>query len=184
MVKIKFLFLVALVLAAGSICFAQSKTDAFRPQQITFQSIGFDQSLITNTLAPTATFESARIIHRVKYNNKWWMRIHIKFRIKGALSTPCKMMAYFYDDENEPLESGDDPKYRTTKGKVYAGQDFTPSLNDAVYNDFQLYVPYEALNLDTEPGSEYDLKYFLQIYDESTKTFFAKSGWYKFSLKY
>lgn len=137
-------------------------------------------------LAPTATFESARVVHRVKYNNRWWMRIHVKFRIKNALSTPCKIYAYFYNDEDgEPLAAGDDyPKYTTTKGNVYTALDFTPSLNDAVYNDLQMYIPYEALNLETEKGSEYDLKYFFTMRDESTNREFAKSPWYKFSLRY
>ena len=135
--------------------------------------------------APQVTFESARVVHRVKHNNKWWMRIHVKFRIKNALSTPCKIYAYFYDDDGEPLEAGDDPRYRTTQGYVYAaGADFTPGLNDAVYKDFLLYIPYEALNLETEPGSLHDLKFFLNVRDEYQKRVFAKSGWYQFSVKY
>jgi hypothetical protein len=138
------------------------------------------------SLAPTATIESSRVVHRVKYNNAWWMRIHVKFRIKNALSTPCKIYAYFYDDEDdEPLGAGDGyPKYTTPNDNVYTALDFTPSLNDAVYSDLQLYIPYEALNLETEKGSEYDLKYFLAIRNELTKKDFAKSTWFKFSLKY
>jgi hypothetical protein len=130
--------------------------------------------------APTAAFESARVVHRVKYNNAWWMRIHVKFRIKNALSTPCKIYAYFYDDtDGEPLAAGDGyAKYATSKGNVYTALDFTPSLNDAAYSDLQLYIPYQALNLETEKGSEYDLKYFFTMRDESANREFAKSGWY------
>ena len=137
-------------------------------------------------LAPTATFQASRVVHRVKHNNKWWMRIHVKFRIKNALSTPCKVYAYFYDDtDGEPLGAGDDyPKYATRAGNVYTALDFTPSLDDAQYNDLQLYIPYEALNLETEKGSEYDLKYFFTMRDELTSREFAKSSWYKFSLRY
>jgi hypothetical protein len=112
------------------------------------------------------------------------MRIHIKFRVKNALSTPCKMVAYFYDEDEEPLEADENSKYRTTEGYVSASLDFTPSYNDAAYNDFQLYVPYEALNLEANPGDQYHLKFFLQVHDVSRRRSFAKSGWYEFSLKY
>lgn len=135
-------------------------------------------------LAPTATFESARVVHRVKYNNKWWMRLHIKFRVKGALSTPCRLIAYFYDEDEEPLEAGDDPNYRTTTGHVSAWKDFTPSLNDAVFADFQLFLPYSALNLETDPGNSYDLKFYLALSDEYNKRIFAKSRFYEFSVRW
>ena len=139
---------------------------------------------LTAPAAPTAMFESARVVHRVKYNNKWWMRIHVKFRVKNALNVPCRLIAYFYDEDEEPLEAGDDANYRTTSGYVSAWKDFTPSYNEAFYNDFQFYIPYSALNLDTTPGNAYDLKFYLAASDEYNKRIFGKSGWYQFSVKW
>jgi hypothetical protein len=174
------LFVMAL-LAPGTI-------PAARAQQI-LQAVAprievFELNHALTAPAPTATFQSARVVHRVKHNNKWWMRILVTFRVKNALSTPCRLIAYFYDEDEEPLEAGDDRNYRTTSGYVSVWKDFTPSYNDAAYNEFELYLPYSALNLDTDPGNAYDLKFYLAASDEYNKRIFAKSGWYEFSVKW
>jgi len=33
-----------------------------------------------------------------------------------------------------------------------------------------------------ESGNEYDLKFYLSLYDNEGQRFFGKSGWYKFHL--
>jgi hypothetical protein len=104
--------------------------------------------------------------------------------VKNALSTPCRLIAYFYDEDEEPLEAGDDRNYRTSTGHVSVWKDFTPSYNDAAYKEFELYIPYSALNLDTAPGNAYDLKFYLAASDEYNKRIFAKSTWYEFSVKW
>ena len=161
--KIKFLFLIVLFLSTTAICSAQKNV----PNPI------------------QASFQSARLVHRVKYNNKWWMVIYVNFKIKNAESDPFRMIAYFYNDaDGKPLKAGSDAKYRTTTGAVSASQEFTPAYTDAVYTDFKIYIPYEALNLESKPGNSFNLKYYLSMYDDTEKTQVQKSDWYKFSLKY
>ena len=146
-------------------------------------SIGFAQQNRPNPLS--ATFVSSRVVHRVKYNDKWWMVVYVNFKVKNGLSNPFKMYAYFYNDaDGKPLKAIKDSKYRTTSGNVYAGTDFTPAYQDANYNEFKIYIPYEELNLESTPGNLFNLKYFLSMYDVAGKAEAAKSGWYKFSLKY
>ena len=179
--KIKSLFLTALVLALTSTGFAQSKTIAFAPQT-SFEPIIFAEST-GSTFDPKAKFESATVEHQVKYNNTLWMRIHIKFRIINALDTACNLTAYFYDDfDGKPLK-GTSANY-SQNGYVSSGKDFTPNLNDALYNDFQIYIPYEALNLKPKRGDKYNLKFFLNLRNTSDKTDIAKSTWYKFVVQY
>jgi hypothetical protein len=128
---------------------------------------------------PEATFQGARIVHNVTVNGVKGMRVHAKFTVKYGYDVRCRMIAYFYYDDGTALESAD-KNYSTSEGKVSARVYFTPKYDPAVYNDLQLFVPYEALNM--EEGEEYDLKFYLALYDNEGERFFGKSGWYKFKL--
>jgi hypothetical protein len=134
---------------------------------------------------PEATFEDARIVHNVTVDGEKGMRVHAKFRVKYGKGVPCRMIAYFYydDSDNSPLKASSEPDYRayrTTKGQVSAGANFTPGFDPAVYNDLQLFVPYDALNMAS--GDSYDLKFYLSLYDKDGERSFGKSGWYRFKL--
>jgi hypothetical protein len=128
---------------------------------------------------PEATFEGARVVHNVTVDGKKGMRIHAKFRVRYGYNVPCRIIAYFFDADGTPLEAAD-KKYSTDKGKVSASTIFTPKYDPAVYNDLQIFMPYEALNM--EEGDEYNLKFYLALYDNDGKRFFGKSGWYPFRL--
>lgn len=130
---------------------------------------------------PEAVFEGARIVHNVTVNGRKGMRVHAKFRVKYGQDVACMMVSYFYydDADNTPLKSGD-ANYRTKDGGVSAHANFTPAYDPAVYDDLQLFVPYSALNM--EEGDEYDLKFYLALYDKEGGRFFGRSGWYKFHL--
>jgi len=134
---------------------------------------------------PEAVFESGRIVHNVTVDGEKGMRVHAKFRVNYGKGVSCRMIAYFfYDDtDNSPLVASSDAAYRayrTNKGNVSASNRFTPAYDPAVYNDLQLFVPYNALNM--ESGDTYDLKFYLSLYDNEGQRFFGKSGWYKFKL--
>ncbi len=130
---------------------------------------------------PVAVYEGARIVHNVTVDGVKGMRVHATFRVRYGLGIPCMMIAYFYydDADNTPLKSGD-ADYRDKKGNVAATANFTPAYDPAVYNDLQLFVPYDALNM--ESGEKYALKFYLALYDKEGGRFFGKSGWYKFNL--
>ncbi len=130
---------------------------------------------------PEAIFEGARVVHNVTINGVKGMRVHAKFRVKYGLDVACMMIAYFYfDDANNTKLKTDDPNYRSKDGTVSAHTNFTPAYDPAVYNDLQIFMPYEGLNM--ESGDEYDLKFYLALYDKEGGRFFGKSGWYKFHL--
>jgi len=108
---------------------------------------------------PEAIFESARIVHNVTVDGEKGMRVHAKFNVKYGKGIPCMMIAYFYydDSDNTPLKASSEADYRayrTVKGSVSAKSNFTPAYDPAVYNDLQLFVPYEALNMAS--GDSYD----------------------------
>jgi hypothetical protein len=130
---------------------------------------------------PEAVYEGARIVHNVTVGGETGMRVHAKFQVKYGKGVPCMMIAYFYydDSDNTPLKAGPG-NYRDAKGNVSAHSNFTPGYDPAVYNDLQIFVPYDALNM--ESGDQYDLKFYLALYDREGGRFFGKSGWYKFHL--
>ena len=148
-----------------------------------------DAASLINTMVmpddPEAVFESARIVHNVTVDGEKGMRVHAKFQVKYGKGIPCMMIAYFYydDSDNKPLKASSDADYRayrTTTGAVSAKANFTPAYDPAVYNDLQLFIPYDALNMAS--GDSYDLKFYLSLYDKSGERSFGKSGWYKFKL--
>jgi hypothetical protein len=128
---------------------------------------------------PEATFQSARIAHNVTVNGAKGMRVHAKFLVRYGYDVRCRMIAYFYYDNGAPLKSAD-KNYSTTDGQVSARVFFTPKYDPAQYNDLQLFVPYSALNM--ESGAQYDLKFYLALYDNEGQRFFGKSTWYRFRL--
>ncbi|MFN2577243.1 MAG: hypothetical protein ABR607_06080 [Pyrinomonadaceae bacterium] len=137
-----------------------------------------------NTLViddPEAVYEGARIVHNVTANGRKGMRVHAKFQVKYGKDVACQLIAYFYydDSDNTPLKAGDE-NYQDAKGNVSAHTNFTPGYDPAVYNDLQIFIPYDALNM--ESGDQYDLKFYLALYDKEGGRFFGKSGWYKFHL--
>lgn len=140
------------------------------------------ESLSVVPTDPEAVYQGARIVHNVTVRGQKGMRVHAKFTVKHGLDVACKMIAYFYydDSDNSPLKAGDDARYRTSNGNVSAYTNFTPAYDPAVYNDLQIFIPYDALNM--ESGDEYDLKFYLALYDTEGERFFGKSGWYKFQL--
>lgn len=130
---------------------------------------------------PEAIYEGARIVHNVTVDGETGMRVHAKFRVKYGLDVPCMLIAYFHfdDEKGTPLKT-DDANYRSKNGVVSAHANFTPAYDPAIYNDLQIFMPYEALNMAS--GDEYDLKFYLALYDKEGGRFFGKSGWYKFHL--
>lgn len=130
---------------------------------------------------PEATYQGARIVHNVTVGGVKGMRVHANFTVKYGYDVSCRLIAYFYydDSDNTPLKSAN-AKYRTKEGNVSASVNFKPAYDPAVYKDLQLFVPYDALNM--ESGADYDLKFYLSLYDNEGQRFFGKSGWYKFHL--
>jgi hypothetical protein len=128
---------------------------------------------------PVATFSGARVVHNITVKGKKGMRVHASFNVRYGLDVPCRMIAYFFEADGTALESSD-RNYTTQQGKVSASAFFTPQYDPAVYNDLQIFIPYEALNM--ESGDTYNLKFYLALYDNEGQRFFGKSGWYTFRL--
>lgn len=92
------------------------------------------------------------------------MLIHVSFEIDGLEGVPCGIAAYFYTEEGERLMDVDD-SYDSEGGQVVTYQDFTPVYPSAVFNDFQLFMPYDELDL---ADGQYDLKFSILIWEKDS----------------
>jgi hypothetical protein len=171
------------VFACALVALLSSSTSAYRAPRDSRTAAAPQVELVSISAVddPEAVYQGARIVHNVTVDGEKGMRVHAKFTVKYGLDVNCMLIAYFYyDDASNTKLKTEDPNYRSKDGTVSAHANFTPAYDPAVYNDLQLFIPYEALNM--ESGEEYDLKFYLALYDKEGGRFFGKSGWYKFHL--
>lgn len=108
----------------------------------------------TNSATPNATFEKLWIDYDVtdydknSYSKKG-MRIHVKFTAYDMLNMDASVAIYFQHDDGSKLWLMDKNKqYYSTDGYVAVYGDIKPQYNPAVYNDFQIFMPYDELDLE------------------------------------
>ena len=103
---------------------------------------------------PGATFDRMWIDYNIKEGNQDGMRLHIKFTANNLKSADCQIRVRFNYDQETPLKDNNS-KFYTTDGNVAVFKDLKPGYDPAVYSDFQLFMPYDELDL---PFGEYKLK--------------------------
>ncbi|HEX6605773.1 MAG TPA: hypothetical protein VF276_02550, partial [Chloroflexia bacterium] len=111
-------------------------------------------------LQPRAVIESVWVDHNVSENNQTGMRIHVKFTINNLKDSTGQVSAYFYMASGEKVQAKNG-YYTTPDGQVAVGSNFVPSYDNALFNDFSFFLPYDALQFGS--GS-YDLKFHVSIY--------------------
>jgi hypothetical protein len=126
---------------------------------------------------PEGTFDDARVVYDVTVDGQKGMRVHARFTVREGLKVPCQLVAYFCNSDGSPVKAND-KRYANVEGAVSASTNFTPAYDPAEYKDLPVFIPYSALNLAR--GGQYDLKFYLALYDKSAKRFFRRSGFFKF----
>jgi len=106
-------------------------------------------------ISPYATFDKLWIDYDVYENSVRGMKIHIKFTAYEMLNMDAYVAIYFeHDDEVGGYLKDKNDKYNSSAGEVAVYKSIKPLYNPAVYNDLEVFMPYNELDLD--PG-EYDL---------------------------
>ena len=83
------------------------------------------------------------------------MRIHLKFSVYDMKDRDAYVAIYFeYDDEDGGYLKDKNKSFYSSAGEVAVYKSIKPGYNPADYNDLQIFMPYEELDLD--PGT-YDL---------------------------
>lgn len=101
-----------------------------------------------------AVFDRMWIDYNMTEGGQKGMLLHTKFTVNNLKSTDCQVrIKFFYDDET-PLKDNN-KRFYTTDGNVAVFRDLKPGYDTTVYNDLQIFMPYDELDL---PYGEFKLK--------------------------
>jgi len=125
---------------------------------------------------PSAVILGMEITQNVYQSGEPGMQILVHFNINNRKGIQCRMSAYFYDANRNPLKDVN-RRFKTVDGNVSVGSTFTPGFDKCWYNHYILYMPYSELD---RPDGSYNLGFDARIYDEITKTFLAATPYATF----
>ncbi len=124
----------------------------------------------TPSFVASASIQDVTVDHNITQFGLNGMLIHIKFSVDGMKNIKGRVMAYFFNDAGQKLTSQDSKdlsadglfKYQAADGQLIAWDYFTPVYDSAQFNDFQLFLPYTAIEL---PSGTYNLKFRVELVD-------------------
>lgn len=125
-------------------------------------------AVATNT-APATSLPVAALIQDITVDydqtrfEKKGMVIHVKFSITGLKGIECRATAYFAMQSGDALKDVNG-EYNTTDGQVSTGVSFTPGYEVTQYDNLELFIPYDELELG--PGA-YDLKFHVELWERA-----------------
>jgi hypothetical protein len=114
--------------------------------------------------APSATVQQVWVEHNVVRNNAKGMLIHAKVDVKGCKDVKIRENAYFKYQSGGGLKARARNQYSTPGGYVVCSQLLTPRYDSATFNDAQLFMPYEQLNMTR---GDFKLSFNLAFYVET-----------------
>jgi hypothetical protein len=109
----------------------------------------------TPSLTSSGTIHNITVDYKVTQFGQEGMLIHVKFGVVGMNGVKGRILAYFFDDKGQKLTSTDNKdlsadglyKYQASDGQLIVWDYFTPIYDDAEFNDFQLFMPYSAIEV-------------------------------------
>ncbi len=113
--------------------------------------------------APSATFQKIWIDYDVKENGRNGMRIHTAFKVYGMKGVSSYLAVNFQDREGTALKDKN-KSFDSTAGNVAAFGTLKPGYEPTVYEDFQIFMPYDELDLT---AGKYALKMDVDVIYEN-----------------
>lgn len=95
---------------------------------------------------PNATFERVWVDYDITRDSRKGMLVHVKFKVFEMKDTDCLLAIYFQDENGKPLPDKNKSFY-TTKGKVAVFKKLKPGFASTNYDDLQIFMPYDELDL-------------------------------------
>ena len=111
----------------------------------------------TQTNAATsasATLDNMWVDYDITENGRKGMRIHVKFTVLHMKGVEAYLAIYF-EMKNGDKVLTNNKDFRSKSGQVALYKSLTPAYDEAVYDDAQLFIPYDELNLGK---GRFDLK--------------------------
>jgi len=111
-----------------------------------------------------ANIDKIWIQHNYKWNNMFFIIIHVKFNVHNLKDADCKCIAYFYYF-NETYIYDENKNYGTYDGQVSVGNDFKPGYNPLTFfPNFCLFIPYDELHSAQQSK---DIMFKIQLFKEN-----------------
>ncbi len=99
-----------------------------------------------NNNRESAELQRMWVDYNVKENGVLGMRIHVKFKAYNMKDMRSYLGIYFEKRNGTPLKTKN-KKFASTDGQVAIYRFITPAYDAAVYDDVELFMPYDELNL-------------------------------------
>jgi hypothetical protein len=99
-----------------------------------------------------------------------------EFKVRNGLKQEFTMAIYFYEADGTPLEDSN-KKFYATNGKVAVFKKFVPAYVDTVYDQFEIFMPYEELEIDC---GKHQLKYSIGLWSGQKRI--VSTGYTYFTL--
>jgi len=130
------------------------------------QSQPWQQTGYEPALAPAAQVQNVWVDHNL-YNEyqQAGMLIHVQFAAQNLQNVNCNAGAYYFTADGQPLMDYYNDLYRSPDGQVSVGSNFVPAYPAAEFSDFQLFLPYDELHLQS---GQWQLFFRVYLFDMST----------------
>lgn len=112
---------------------------------------------------PTVMFERVWVDYDVTQGGRLGMRVHLKFNVKGMKGVPGYAAIYFQKKNGDKLFTNN-RSFRSKDGQVAIYYDINPAYDPAYFDDAQLFMPYDELNLTR---GRYDLQMDIDLIYEN-----------------
>jgi hypothetical protein len=127
-------------------------------QHLTIYDFDFTQPAkiapIKNTLTPSAAFKKIWVDYDVTETGRRGMRIHTAFKTFGMKGVSSYLQIKFLTRDGKPLMDNNG-EFDHVDGSVAAFGVLKPGYDPAVYEDFDIFMPYSELDL---PSGRHQLK--------------------------
>ena len=117
--------------------------------------------------------------HNVYKNDAKGMLIHVEFETSGLKEHQLDVCAFFYYKDGKKLEGYSGSGYCTVDGQTTVQKRTTSSYENSIWRDYELFIPNSKLS----PNRPVELKFFIQIIDNTTGKCVATSEDFYFNLK-
>lgn len=106
------------------------------------------QETPANTTGATAELDRVWVDYNVTEKGRKGMRIHVKFTLRKMKNVDSYLAVYFLKSNDEKLYTSN-TAYRSKDGQVAVFKSLAPAYDDTVYEDAQLFIPYDEFNLES-----------------------------------
>lgn len=112
----------------------------------------------------TATVNKTWIEVDVEQNGKKGVRVHTEFTIQNCNGKSATINIFIANSQGTWIKAIDE-NYKNSDGYVYLGSNFTPRYDNTRFNDYKLFIPYDAI--DFENGTkEYTCRPYIWYNDK------------------